>query len=465
MRFGRILGSTTLRLALVLAIAQVAIFALGLTLLHRFTLETIIADARTTAEVARDDLMNESRDDGIAGLRQAIEDRIAAQDDPNLLLLLKDRAGRPIAGNIDRWPAGLPDRSRWRIITLESSNGNADVEAGVITQPIGTEATLLTGQTLTSKPALGATSARALVVAVLGGGAMALFVAFGLARLLSRRIDVFANAASAVAAGRLDARVDRDATGDAFDRLGHSINRMLDRNETLVRELRMLTDSMAHDLRSPVSRLTSALQQARGRTDDPAAVAALGTALTEADELRKMLDTALDISRAEAGIGRDQFETFSADALLEDLADLFGPFAEEQGFRLDVDAPEPVEIFAHRDYLSRAIANLIENAIKHGHGGQAITLSADMIDAATMRLAVTDDGQGIAPADMADALKRFGRLDPARSTRGAGLGLSLVETIAHLHNGSLHLEQNDPRGLRVILCMPVARAPEPPRPS
>lgn len=465
MRFGRIFGSTTIRLAVVLAIAQVAIFALGLTLLHRFTLETIIADARTTAEVARDDLLNEARGGGLDGLRQAIEDRLAAQDDPNLLLLLKQRGGPPIAGNIDRWPDGLSDHSRWRIITLSNSGGNADVEAGVITEQIGREAILLTGQTLTSKPALGETSKRAILVAILGGGAIALLVAFGLARLLSRRIDVFANAASAVAAGRLGARVDRNETGDAFDRLGHSINRMLERNETLVKELRMLTDSMAHDLRSPVSRLTSALQQARGRTDDPAAIAALGAALTEADELRKMLDTALDISRAEAGIGRDQFEHFSADALLDDLADLFGPFAEEQGFRLIVDTPEPIEIFAHRDYLSRAIANLVENAIKHGRGGQAITLSARTVDATTVRLEIADDGPGIAPGDMADALKRFGRLDPARSTRGAGLGLSLVETIAHLHNGQLLLDQNDPHGLRVILCLPIARTPEPARPQ
>ena len=447
--------STTVRLALALLLAQVAALALGLTVIHRFTAATILADARTAAEVARDDFAEEYRQEGEAGLVRAIRDRLAARDDRNFVVLLKGPGGAPIVGNLKQWPATLGDNERWRRISLFREGGTAAEEMGLVTRRLDTGHVLLTGEVLEAQAQLARASQAAFLYALAAGILIATVVAALAAWILSRRVDAFARAASAIASGRLDARVERDETGDAFDRLGTSINAMLDRIEALVGELRMVTDSMAHDLRSPVSRMKATLEQALGRTRDPNATAALAAAIDEADSLHRLLDTALEISRAEAGIGRDQFARFALAPLLDDLAEVYGPLAEDEGFAISVDAPAELEVVAHREMLLRALSNLIDNALKYAGGGSAIRLSAARVGS-DVELRVADDGPGIAEGQIGEAAKRFVRLDPARGGSGAGLGLSLVETIAHMHDGRMAIARADPHGTIVTLRLPVA---------
>ncbi len=447
--------STTVRLALALLLAQVAALALGLTVIHRFTAATILADARTAAEVARDDFAEEYRQEGEAGLVRAIRDRLAARDDRNFVVLLKGPGGAPIVGNLKQWPATLGDNERWRRISLFREGGTAAEEMGLVTRRLDTGHVLLTGEVLEAQAQLARASQAAFLYALAAGILIAAVVAALAAWILSRRVDAFARAASAIASGKLDARVERDETGDAFDRLGTSINAMLDRIEALVGELRMVTDSMAHDLRSPVSRMKATLEQALGRTRDPNATAALAGAIDEADSLRRLLDTALEISRAEAGIGRDQFARFALAPLLDDLAEVYGPLAEDEGFAISVDAPAELELIAHREMLLRALSNLIDNALKYADGGSAIQLSAAR-DGTDVEIRVADDGPGIAEEQIGEAAKRFVRLDPARGGSGAGLGLSLVETIAHMHDGRMTIARADPHGTIVTLRLPVA---------
>lgn len=447
--------STTVRLALALLLAQVAALALGLTVIHRFTAATILADARTAAEVARDDFAEEYRQEGEAGLVRAIRDRLAARDDRNFVVLLKGPGGAPIVGNLKQWPATLGDNERWRRISLFREGGTAAEEMGLVTRRLDTGHVLLTGEVLEAQAQLARASQAAFLYALAAGILIAAVVAALAAWILSRRVDAFARAASAIASGKLDARVERDETGDAFDRLGTSINAMLDRIEALVGELRMVTDSMAHDLRSPVSRMKATLEQALGRTRDPNATAALAGAIDEADSLHRLLDTALEISRAEAGIGRDQFARFALTPLLDDLAEVYGPLAEDEGFAISVDAPAELEVIAHREMLLRALSNLIDNALKYAEGGSAIRLSA-VRDGTDVEIRVADDGPGIAEEQIGDAAKRFVRLDPARGGSGAGLGLSLVETIAHMHDGRMTIARADPHGTIVTLQLPVA---------
>jgi len=447
--------STTVRLALALLLAQVAALALGLTVIHRFTAATILADARTAAEVARDDFAEEYRQEGEAGLVRAIRDRLAARDDRNFVVLLKGPGGAPIVGNLKQWPATLGDHERWRRISLFREGGTAAEEMGLVTRRLDTGHVLLTGEVLEAQAQLARASQAAFLYALAAGILIAAVVAALAAWILSRRVDAFARAASAIASGKLDARVERDETGDAFDRLGTSINAMLDRIEALVGELRMVTDSMAHDLRSPVSRMKAALEQALGRTRDPNATAALAGAIDEADSLHRLLDTALEISRAEAGIGRDQFARFALAPLLDDLAEVYGPLAEDEGFAISVDAPAELELIAHREMLLRALSNLIDNALKYADGGSAIRLAA-VRDGTDVEIRVADDGPGIAEEQIGEAAKRFVRLDPARGGSGAGLGLSLVETIAHMHDGRMTIARADPHGTIVTLRLPVA---------
>ena len=447
--------STTIRLALALLLAQVAALALGLTVIHRFTAATILADARTAAEVARDDFAEEYRQEGEAGLVRAIRDRLAARDDRNFVVLHKGPGGVPLIGNLEQWPATLGDKERWRRISLFREGGTAAEEMGLVTRRLDADHVLLTGEVLEAQVQLARASQAAFLYALAAGILIATVVAALAAWILSRRVDAFARAASAIASGRLDARVERDETGDAFDRLGTSINAMLDRIEALVGELRMVTDSMAHDLRSPVSRMKATLEQALGRTRDPNATAALAAAIDEADSLHRLLDTALEISRAEAGIGRDQFARFALAPLLDDLAEVYGPLAEDEGFAISVDAPAELEVVAHREMLLRALSNLIDNALKYAGGGSAIRLSAARVGS-DVELRVADDGPGIAEGQIGEAAKRFVRLDPARGGSGAGLGLSLVETIAHMHDGRMAIARADPHGTIVTLRLPVA---------
>ncbi|MBN8844673.1 MAG: HAMP domain-containing protein [Sphingomonadales bacterium] len=447
--------STTVRLALALLLAQVAALALGLTVIHRFTEATILADARTAAEVARDDFSEEYRQEGEAGLVRAIRDRIAARDDQNFVVLLKGPDGAPIIGNLKQWPATVGDAERWRRISLFREGGLVAEEMGLVTVRLPEGHVLLTGEVLEAQAQLAKASQAAFLYALAAGILIASIVAALAAWILSRRVNAFARAASAIAAGKLDARVERDETGDAFDRLGTSINAMLDRIEALVGELRMVTDSMAHDLRSPVSRMKATLEQALGRTRDEQATGALAAAIDEADGLHRLLDTALEISRAEAGIGRDQFARFALAPLLEDLAEVYGPLAEDEGFAITVDAPAGLVVMAHREMLLRALSNLIDNALKYAAGGATIRLSATR-SGAEVALSVTDDGPGIPEDRIGEAAKRFVRLDPARGGSGAGLGLSLAQTIAHMHDGTMTIGRADPHGMVVTFRLPIA---------
>lgn len=450
-----VLRSTTVRLALLLLLAQVATLALGLTVIHRSTETMILSDARTAAEVARDDFVQEYRQEGEAGLVRAIRDRLAVRDDRNFVVLLRGPADVPIIGNLKQWPATVGVNERWRRIRLFREGGMIAEEMGLVTTRLPNGHVLLTGEVLEAQAQLARASRVAFLYALVVGIFAAAFVAAFAAWILSRRVDVFARAASAIAAGRLDARVERDESGDAFDRLGISINAMLDRIETLVRELRMVTDSMAHDLRSPVSRLKAALEQAFRRSRDANTASALAGAIDEADSLHRLLDTALEISRTEAGIGRDQFTRFGLRPMLDDIAEVYGPLAEERGFSIDVDTQAELDVIAHRELLQRAISNLVDNALKYAEGGSTIRISASIIAGGSIDLTVSDDGPGLSEMERARAAQRFVRLDPARGGTGAGLGLSLVQTIAHLHGGELRLESDGLRGLSVRLILPI----------
>jgi signal transduction histidine kinase len=449
------LNSTIVRLMLMLVLAQVAALALGLTVIHRFTEATILSDARTAVEVARDNFIDDYREEGLPGTLIAIEDRLAAKDDRNFILFLKSPDGRKVAGNLRDWPPTLGDAERWREIRLFREGATTAEPMGVVTTRLPDGHVLLTGEVLEAQTRLAQASEAAFLYSLIVGVVIAVLMAALVAWILARRIDVFSRAAGEFVAGKLDVRVERDETGDAFDRLATSINIMFRRIEGLVRELRMVTDSMAHDLRSPVSRLKARLDQAIGQTPDPGAQAALGAAIDEADSLHRLLDTALEISRAEAGIGRDQFTRFALRPMLDDMAEVYGPLAEDQGFAITVDAPADLDILAHRELLMRALSNLIDNALKYAAGGSQIRIAASGVDEGGIELVVADDGPGLSENERTEAARRFVRLDPARGGSGAGLGLSLVETIAHLHGGTMALEPNSPHGLRIRLALPV----------
>jgi signal transduction histidine kinase len=219
-------------------------------------------------------------------------------------------------------------------------------------------------------------------------------------------------------------------------------------------ELRLLTDSLAHDLRSPVSRLRAAAHAAAETGDPKEQEELLGKVIRQADSLMRILSAAIEISRSEAQTGRNQFSWFDAGELAAELTEMYEPVAEEAGAPLRYDVPgRPVLLFGHRQLLAQAISNLVENAIRYGASGGAIQIGVDRANG-RVRIEVADHGPGIPTELRSEARKRFGRLDASRSDEGAGLGLALAEAIAHLHDGQLRLEDNHP-GLLTMLELPL----------
>jgi signal transduction histidine kinase len=311
---------------------------------------------------------------------------------------------------------------------------------------------LLTGHTATGGRELKDANQWAFLLALAIATPMTLLLVFVLLRIIERRVARIAGIAERVGEGDLSQRVDVGIGDDAFSRLGRGFNGMLDKIEALVTELRLVTDGLAHDLRSPITRLQTVIERASVDARDSDTRAALDSARNEAENLQAMLTAALQISRAEAGIGRDRFVPVDLATVLDDLVEIYGPLAEEGGFALTAEAPEGVILPIHRELLGQALGNLVENALRHAEGGSKIRLGVAR-EREDIVISVADDGPGIPPERRGDALRRFGRLDPARHTSGFGLGLSLVDAAARLHGGRVELADGQP-GLIVRLVLP-----------
>lgn len=444
--------SITARLALLaVLLSLVTSLALAGVIWQQTHDDAIESLRRDTAEQA-DALASVYRSGGVPALHQAISD--AAADDDTLVVLLVDAHGRRRLGLGPDKLAFAPTAEPFRIARLGTSGSWAGQEAGVAIRPLGND-WLVSGRLLDDWERAQRTIERALLVAVLLSLVLGIAGGLVLTRYVTRRLNTIAGAVDAVAAGDLTRRVGAAAGGgDAFDRLALRIDGMLDRIDRLMAELRIVTDSIAHDLRSPIARLRSRAEAAATAASAGQRDAALAGMLAETDLVMRMLAVLLEISRSEA-ITRDSLVASDPVALVEEIADLYAPAAEESELRFFVALPpEPLPaVPLHRELLSQALANLIDNAMRHaGSGGEiglALSLSAD-----ALRLTVSDRGRGIPEADRAQATARFGRLDSARSLPGAGLGLALVEAVARLHGGRLELDDNAP-GLLATIVVPI----------
>jgi signal transduction histidine kinase len=415
---------------------------------------TVASQQNVLVDELRDELITEYRTGGPQELADAIEDRIVYSPYGGEIMALGDGHGRVLVGNVAAWPNAVTSgRSR---VTLTRPDNGATTQAllDVETLPGGLQ--LLAGHVTESDLRLRVANERALLLALAIAGPLSLVLAYMLLRFIEHRAGRVSAVAEQFGGGDLAQRVPMDGSGDAFDRLAHALNAMLDRIESLVGELRLVTDALAHDLRSPLARLRSRIDQATREVGDEAALDSLADISREADRLMTILGTALQISRAEAGIGRDRLQDLDLRDLLLELQELYEPIAEDRGIALTCAAEPGLIASVHRELLSQALGNLVDNALNYASGASSIVLSATARDGQAT-LAVADDGPGIAEQDRAAALRRFGRLDPARSAPGSGLGLPLVEATARLHGGLFALEDNAP-GLRAVLTLPLRSA-------
>ena len=394
------------------------------------------------------------RSGGKPALDDAINDTIT-YGDPQTVIGLIAPSGGELLGNLQTRPATvLPRQEGYRNTLIRLRGQTTPREAALVIHRLPTGNWLVSGRLAGEGFAFRDTLERSLLIALIVAGLLGLICGLILANYVGQRIEDIATVADRIGARDLSRRVPLSGAGDAFDRLGEQINAMLDRITGLMEELRLLTDSLAHDLRSPVSRLRSAAHAAAQAEDPAEQEEQLGSVIRQADALMRILTAVLEISRSEALTGRKQFSWFDVGELAAELAEMYDPLADERGAKLEFDRPlRPVPLFGHRQLLAQAVSNLIENAIRYGATGGEIRVRVEPGER-QIRIEVGDRGPGI-PADRrAEARRRFGRLDSSRSDEGAGLGLALAELIAHLHEGKLVLEDNGP-GLLTQLELPV----------
>ena len=289
-----------------------------------------------------------------------------------------------------------------------------------------------------------------LVLLGLVGGAL-------ISNQLLRRLDAINRTSREIMAGDLSRRVRVGKTGDEFDSLSENLNRMLDRTERLMRGMREVTDSVAHDLRSPLNRLRnrleSVLKELQPETSEAGDIEA---AIAEADGLIATFNSLLLIAEAEAGAAREAMEPVDLRGIVEGVAELYAPVAEEKNIALESPATGAASVFANRNLVTQALANLVDNAIKYTPSGGHVRIAVEQLPQGAL-LSVADSGPGIADADRARVLERFVRLEASRNSPGTGLGLSLVAAVARLHDATFSLEDNKP-GLRATLLFPPVRA-------
>jgi signal transduction histidine kinase len=396
---------------------------------------------------------------GLSGLIQIVAARSAGDRGDAMIYLVTDPDGKPLVGNIAAWPAGVPTHSAWLSFALERTiNGRHEVHPArgrLFVIPGGYR--LLVGRDISDAAAFRSEVRTTLLWAGLIALGIGLIGGTVMSRNLLRRVEQVNRTSERVMAGNLSDRVPLHGTKDEFDQLAANLNRMLDQIERLMTAMREVTDDVAHDLRTPLSRLRTRLEHALAIPSgaDPSGGAsqaeAIRAAIDEADRLLATFNALLRIAELESGAHLDQATPIDLSEVARSAAELYEPVADEKGFALSVVTEPGVRMSGDWHLLSQALANLLDNTLKYAGGG-LIELRAFHENGQAI-LEVADHGPGIPEADRQSVLDRFVRLEPSRTTPGNGLGLSLVRAIARRHDGSVTLEDNKP-GLRVRLQFP-----------
>jgi len=446
--------STKLRIALLAGLLAFASNLLIIGFIHFQTRDEIVSALRRQVAEQSAALGQVYRTGGAPALRKEVSEALQAGD-PQVAVAILDRSGKPLEGNVDAvLSPAASSFAKARAAVLRLKGESSLLEASVILRPIAGHQWLLTGRTVSAGISLRETLERSLFVALAVSVILGLLCGLILGQYVDRRVHDIVRVADRIGGGDMSGRVPLSGAKDSFGRLSRQINEMLDRISTLMSELRMLTDSLAHDLRSPVGRLRAAADAALTAESPEERDLMLEAIIRQSDSLMRILTTALEIARSEAFTSRNQFSWFDPAQLADELVEMYEPVAEEAGAAMRLErSPIVVPVFGHRQLLAQALSNLIENSIKYAASGGEIAVLVHDEDS-TLKLGVTDRGPGIPAGSRDEARRRFGRLDPSRGEEGAGLGLSLVQAIAHLHRGELSLFDNSP-GLIALVQIPI----------
>ncbi|RUR06032.1 HAMP domain-containing histidine kinase [Brucella abortus] len=378
------------------------------------------------------------------------------------LYLVADPTGRILAGNVESVEPGVlnTDGIIERAFTYRRYGEQAPqmehrAIAVVIALPNGMR--LLVGRDLGEPERFRDLIRNSLVLAlgIMGVGALLIWLFVG--RRALKRIDDVSRASQRIMDGDLTGRLPVNGSGDEFDRLSGNLNVMLVRILELNEGLKQVSDNIAHDLKTPLTRLRNRAEEALGGEKvEPEYRAALEDIIGESDQLIRTFNAILMISRLEAGYSSENLDDMPVAPIMRDVAEMYEPVAEDAGVTLTLGALDDVALHINRELVGQTVSNLVDNAIKYA-GGEGRTATVTLLmekDAQWVRIVVADNGPGI-PADKRDhATERFVRLEESRTQPGSGLGLSLAKAVMKLHGGALRLEDNGP-GLRAVLEFPL----------
>ena len=444
-RFGAVYA-----ILLALSAAALAFFLWWSTagLLERQTEAAIAADAQGLSE--------RWSEGGLPVLVVTIEDRLAQNVDDDAIYLLTDTKMTRIAGNLASWPPAVSAAGPWYELPIMRAGIKSLASVQRYDLPGGFH--LLIGRDVQIRSQLRKMLTDALLWAVGGVLLLATIGALVIRNLFRRTLANISATSVAIAGGDFAQRVRLSGRGDEFDQIAEVINDMLDRIGRLMDGVRQVSNAIAHDLRTPITRARTRLEDAALHADSADDLrAAIERATQDLDGIVGVFQALLRIAEIEAGSRRSSFARFDLAPLLAEVVDLYGALAEERGIVLRLEAPDAVPAYGDKAMVQQAIANLVDNAVKFSPDGATVRLTAAV--SAMVFVSVEDQGTGIPAMERERATDRFYRGETARSTPGAGLGLSLVLAVAQLHGGSLRLEDNRP-GLRAILSLPLAEAVE-----
>jgi signal transduction histidine kinase len=475
--FGKLIRTTAFRLTLVY-LFLFALFAASLLGYFAWNTRRLITEQITsTVNAETGEISDIYGRRGLYGMVFTIENR-ALRPGANLYLVTTP-TGQAVAGNVGSLAPGVMGSSGWHETEYRrlDDQDNTDHRALVKITELTSGFRLLIGRDLEERRRLFGIVAQAaqfsvLIVVVLGLGG-GVFVA----RRVLRRIDAITGTTQRIMAGDLSGRLPVGRSGDELDRLAENLNAMLERIEALMIGLKEVSDNIAHDLKTPLTRLRNRAEEALAKSSNEAEYrSALERTIEESDGLIRTFNALLMIARAESGQARDNMDDFDAAEVANGIHELYEPLAEDDGMTLHVKT-SPTPLHGNRELISQALANLVENAIKYGRPAaiaQPLGAEAAAIDQTSdeskreiliearrdgdkVLLSVADHGPGIPEADRGHAVERFVRLEASRTLPGSGLGLSLASAVATLHGGDLMLGDANP-GLRATLALPVRAA-------
>ena len=458
---GKLLRTTAFQLTLVYLVvfALFAAFLVGYFALNtrRLINEQIVGTVDTEV-TALTDQYNQA---GIRRLVVIVD--VRSRRPGSSLYLVTTPTGEGLAGNVGSLEPGILEHNGWvetayrRLEDPESAEHNALVRVSRL--PGGIR--LLVGRDLDERERMFH------IVTVAGRWSVALVVVLGVlggifvSRRVLNRVEAMTATAQTIMAGDLSGRLSVTGSGDEFDRLALNLNGMLERIDSLMRGLKEVTDNVAHDLKTPLTRLRNRAEAAlrMGMTDgDYRGV--LEDTIEESEGLIRTFDALLMIARAESGEIRDGMAEFDIADVARDVGELYEPLAEDKGLKLQIETNEHATVKGNRELVSQALANLVDNAIKYAapgakqaNGERAGIVVETSADKDHIMLSVSDHGPGIPAGDRSRVVERFVRLEQSRTEPGSGLGLSLVSAVARLHGGELKLEDNAP-GLTARIALP-----------